>query len=574
MTFAQPHSLWWFLLVLPLLVSVVKGERRRAAGWTALGREGKPRRDGAIGWLAAVVCLVVALTQPRWGREEKVDAGLGHDVVLLVDVSRSMGARDAVPDRLGLAVESAASLVRALGQEAGSRAAVIAFAGQGRERCPLTTNLGAAVDVLRSLRPGQVQPGGTDLGAALTAGAEAFDDVLPAEGRTIVLFSDGEDHAESWKAAAARLHADGIIVHAVALGDADQGQAVPSGQGAKPLLYHGEPVVSKRNDAPLEAIAKETGGAFLRLGLASADLGSLYLTKIAPIARRQHVARQPPERIERYSWFVVAALTLGLGGTWPRARFASARWAIAVTALLVSAGAVPNGSTAEQAIMEGKAAYAAAQWSEALAAFERASALDPTDAVAAYDAAATLFRLERYADAYARYGQARKSADPALRTKIDFALGNTALALGEVAEAVRHYDACLASTARGATLDAVRGDAQLNLRYARSLPRQPDPQPDDDEKPTPNSRRKGENKDGEGQRTPSPDGEGAQPPGESRDGGPSGPRTGGAGGTGSPRGGTPQERLDAALGNIRAETERRRLPDEPTPGPEGDRKDW
>src|SRR5262249_46982723 len=151
------------------------------------------RPDGATGWLLAVVCLILALAQPRWGRGAGPPLPPGHDVVLLVDTSRSMGAEDAVPNRLGVATEAAGSLLSALGRQRGHRVAVGAFAGRGRQRCPLTENLGAVADVLARLTPGDVQPGGTDLGAGLEAALEAFDSQEHSEGKTIILFTDGED---------------------------------------------------------------------------------------------------------------------------------------------------------------------------------------------------------------------------------------------------------------------------------------------------------------------------------------------------------------------------------------------
>ena len=95
-----------------------------------------------------------------------------------------MGAEDATPNRLGLAVEIAESLVLRLARQPSDRSAVVAFAGRGVLRCPLTQNMGAVVDAMERLRPGDVQPGGTDLGAALDAAREAFNPDEPTEGRT------------------------------------------------------------------------------------------------------------------------------------------------------------------------------------------------------------------------------------------------------------------------------------------------------------------------------------------------------------------------------------------------------
>ena len=116
-----------------------------------------------------------------------------------------MGAEDAVPDRLGVAVAAARGLMEAIGRGGeGERVAVVAFAGRGVLRCPLTANLGAVTDRLLAARPGDVHPGGTDLAKALDASLDAFDDLDHTGGRTIVLFSDGEDHPGRWPAALTR----------------------------------------------------------------------------------------------------------------------------------------------------------------------------------------------------------------------------------------------------------------------------------------------------------------------------------------------------------------------------------
>ena len=90
----------------------------------------------------------------------------------------------------------------------------------------------------------------------------------------------------------------------------------------------------------------------------------------------------------------------------------------------------------------------------------------PHLAVPRYNAAATLFQLKQYAQALERYQEARLRAGPLLRTKIDYALGNTSLALGEIAAAIRAYDDCLASTASGEQVEQVRRDAAINRKFA------------------------------------------------------------------------------------------------------------
>jgi Ca-activated chloride channel family protein len=118
-------------------------------------------------------------------------------------------------------------------------------------------------------------------------------------------------------------------------------------------------------------------------------------------------------------------------------------------------------------VAQGEASYRARDFATALAAFERAIALDPQAAVPRYNAGAALFQLGRYREAGARYREARERADAALRTKIDYALGNVAAVEGEYGEAIAWYDSCLASSVAGATYAAVRRDARINRAYAQ-----------------------------------------------------------------------------------------------------------
>jgi Ca-activated chloride channel family protein len=526
--------------------------------------------------------LALALAQPRWGRVPEKELPPGHDVILAVDTSWSMAAEDAVPNRLGVAVEAAESLVSALGKSEESRAGVVAFAGRGVVRCPLTENLGAVVDALKSLQPGDVQPGGTDLAAALEAALEAFGEETRAEGRSVIVFSDGEDHVRAWSHLLPKLTAAGVVVHAVAIGDPDRGHPIPMAPEGEPLKYRGEPVATERVDTALDAIAQGTGGALIRLGLSAADLGDLYRSRIAPVARLRREAMRPTQRAERYGVFVFAALVVALAGSWPRRRrlWRSRIWhafGLALCAISLS-GAADSGSTItapRELIAKGMEAYRAQDFRTALAAFEQAIARAPHAAVPRYNAAAALFQLKQYEASLARYEESRSRAGAALRIKIDYALGNAALALGEFNAAIVHYDECVASRAQGAELDEVRRDAAINRQFAveqaRRAPQPPD-EPKGQKPPGAQSKTRGSDNPDGGEPPTEKKAEAPESPGAPAGGG--GP--GGAGGTGShaPRPGSPEARLAETLQNIR-EAKRRRLEDTPpTPPPTENRKNW
>jgi Ca-activated chloride channel homolog len=567
--FAHYERLVYLLLLLPFALRIWRGRRRRLADWLALGQGGRLPRYAGWSWLAAVACLFIALAQPRWGRTAEPSPP-GHDVVLVVDTSRSMAAEDATPNRLGRAVEEAENLVVALGRERGDRVAIVAFSGRGELRCPLTEHLGAARETLRELQPGDIEPGGTDLGAALTSALSAFDEESHTEGRTIVVFSDGEAHDDSWRDVMKRLETLKVIVHGVAIGDAAQGHEIPLDRNGKALKYHGETVLSRRTDAPLEEISRATGGLFLPLGLSRGDLGELYRTRIAPAERRKRQELPPTDRAERFPLFIAAALMFGLFGSWssPRTR------GLLGVFLLASLGAAPADQAAKDAVSHGRAAFDAAEYRAALVAFEEAIVLQPDSAIARYNAAATLYKLKRFDEAAERYQEARARASVGLRMKIDYALGNTALAQGSVVTAIHHYDDCIASKAAGASYDRVRGDALQNRIFAEQhRPRRPEDSGSDpgqgQPKPTPRSDRgpnDGDPKSGSDEDSPNPlGGPDAGKNAANRSRRPNGDQ---------PRdGNSPEERLASALETVR-DAERNRLPDRPSKPLDGDRKDW
>jgi Ca-activated chloride channel family protein len=490
-------------------------------------------------------------------------------VVLVVDTSRSMAAEDAVPSRLGAAVETAEGFVKALGRVAGHRAGVVAFEGRGAVRCPLTEDLGAVSEALRALRPGDVRPGGTDLGTALESALDLFDDQEPEGGWTIVLFSDGEDLAGHWERPLARLKGEGAVVHAVAVGDSERGHPIRLPNGGE-LTYQGRTVLSKRDDVILRALAEATGGVFLPLGLKTADLGPLYETRIAPRARRRREEVRPPERVERFGAFLAAGLTLAVVASWPSRRRATLAWGWLALAFL-AIGADGPATSPSAAVEVGERAYRAGDFQAALASFERAITSAPDNPIPRYDAAATLYRLRRPAEALARYQEARDRAGPALRTKIDYALGNTALALGDIRAALRHYDDCLASTVQGAAYNQIRSFARENRRFAEEQADRLPEEPDEGDKGGPGPTGSGTEPSGKAPAEPAADRN--EGPGPEAPSSPTGP--GGAGGTQAapPHDGTPEDRLAAALDDLKSSL-RRRLPDEPAAAPERDRRDW
>src|SRR6266702_3410386 len=164
---------------------------RRAAAWSeqtartarAAGRLG----SGTLGLAAGLAA--VALAGPRWGEEKIVTETRGLNLVIAVDISRSMLAEDAAGSRLARALREARRLVQDLD---GDRLGLVAFAGTSYILSPLSVDGPAITLYLDALDPDMASEGGTALAPALAQGADLLRASPEVADRVLVVFSDGE----------------------------------------------------------------------------------------------------------------------------------------------------------------------------------------------------------------------------------------------------------------------------------------------------------------------------------------------------------------------------------------------
>ena len=273
---------------------------------------------------AAAVC---ALLQPRWGVVDGESvAPRGVDVVLCVDVSRSMLARDVAPSRL----EAARAAIReTLERVRGDRFGLVAFAGTARLIVPLTHDVATLAELCRDLDPGLIRRGGTDLGAALDRARQTLTDgrSVGSGHRAIVLVTDGEDHGSAGLRAAQRCAEEGIAVHCVGYGSVlgskiALGGSDPGDRSESFLVDRGgRDVLSRLDEQSLRAIAQASAtGTYL--GAASsggADRGpirTLYEARIVPVGRQLAAATDRDEREERFQWPLLVACLSWLCELW------------------------------------------------------------------------------------------------------------------------------------------------------------------------------------------------------------------------------------------------------------------
>jgi Ca-activated chloride channel family protein len=192
---------------------------RRAALWSqeTVRQAVAAGRLGPTALAVAAFLGVVALAGPRWGEERIIAETRGLSVVVAVDISRSMLAEDATPNRLRRAVREARRLIQDLD---GDRVGLIAFAGSSYILSPLSIDGSALTLYLDALDPDIASQGGTGLAPALRQGAELLRASSELADRVLVVFTDGEAHDSlpPITAQAQSLKAEGIRLILVAEG--------------------------------------------------------------------------------------------------------------------------------------------------------------------------------------------------------------------------------------------------------------------------------------------------------------------------------------------------------------------
>lgn len=327
MRFAHPDAFWLLLPVLALAWMLWRGERSRArrlalladaALLPALLPDVSPARRAwrAVLHVVAAVLLVVTLARPQAGTKVELHKSRGVNVVMALDVSRSMLARDVRPDRLRRAQAELGDLMESL---RGNRVGLVAFAGVAYAPCPLTTDIGAAKMFLRSLNPDAVPQGGTAIARAVATARALFGAESKAKGegaqdgggaRVLVLVTDGEDHEGDLEAEAKALKDEGITLFAVGVGST-LGEPIPMGDGSGPTQYlkdaNGQTVLSRLNEAALQKLAENAGGTYVTGQDGTLGLDSVRLA-VASLSKSELESRFVVTYAERFQWVLAPAM--------------------------------------------------------------------------------------------------------------------------------------------------------------------------------------------------------------------------------------------------------------------------
>jgi Ca-activated chloride channel homolog len=317
--FADPVWLWLtagILVVYVLLLwrsAIMRRHHLEAfAGPSArvqmLGTHSRTRRIVKNSLIGLTLLLIgLALARPQWGVREEPIKRQGEDVVFVLDLSKSMLARDVQPSRLERAK---LAILDYLHRQQGGRVGLVVFSGSAFLRCPLTMDYAAFEESVVEASPDDLYTPGSDIARGIIAAKNAFEKT--DRRRVLVLITDGEDLEKTGIKAAEEFAKDGVVVFTLGVGtSAGAPINVPQQNGQLgPLLdAGGQPVVSRLDETTLRAIADATGGGYRRLeSINQAMSDVLRALQTSNVQSGTSALKQ--RGIDRYAWPLAVAILL------------------------------------------------------------------------------------------------------------------------------------------------------------------------------------------------------------------------------------------------------------------------
>lgn len=272
------------------------------------------RRQLRLGLLVASVSLLaLTLAGLRVGYEWRTNHRRGVDLMIVLDVSRSMMAPDADGSgKLPRLVRAKREIIDLLDVLQGDRVGLVAFAGEAFIQCPLTTDYSALEFLMRGLDDQSVPMQGTDIGKALRVALEGFESG-PGQTQAILIITDGEDHVGETDDAVTRAEELGIRIFAVGVGQST-GAPIPGERRGFHTDRSGNIVTSRLVESSLKHWARKTGGTYVRSVSGDADLEAIYLNGIRrSVEQRKFEAKREKRWFDRFQWLLLLAmLALGL----------------------------------------------------------------------------------------------------------------------------------------------------------------------------------------------------------------------------------------------------------------------
>jgi Ca-activated chloride channel family protein len=327
--FESPSHLWWLILAPVFLLLFFYFSRRwQTVSAKSFGNRVFPYLVQNFSFKKAffkVVCLSLALSlfvlswsRLQMGKGQNEVKSEGVEIMLLVDVSRSMLAEDVRPSRLEHAKKEIMRLLDMLG---GDKVGLIAFAGSSVLLSPLTVDKAALKMFVEGLSPESVETQGTEIGPALSEAKEALtrggaeSDEQSRVTKVVLVMSDGEDHEAGTEKIAQDMAKEGIRIFTMAFGT-EAGAKVPIRDQRNTLVEYlrdksNQEVVTKVKGDFLRAIASAGKGSFYHVTFGGDQMKSVK-EDLDRLEKSEFDTLMAASYEERYQWMLLLGLLFAL----------------------------------------------------------------------------------------------------------------------------------------------------------------------------------------------------------------------------------------------------------------------
>jgi tetratricopeptide (TPR) repeat protein len=428
--------------------------------------------------VAAFAILALALAGPRTPNGATNVNRSGIDVMIALDVSKSMLAQDIKPDRIGRARQLISKLIDKLSDD---RIGIVVFAGKAYLQMPLTTDHAAAKMYLSSATPDVVPTQGTVIGEALKMCYAAFN-TKEKKYRSVILISDGEDHDENAIKIAKSMADEGVMINTVGVGSPEGSTIMDAATGELKKDQQGNLVITKLNEAELKTIAATGNGLYQTLSSADEVANSIE-GQLKTLGTRSITENSSMMYRYFFQWLLVVAMLLLIVELFvsekkkalkeKKIKAVSPTVATAVL-LLMFIPLLSFSQTKEKLIKKGNDAYDEKKYQEAAESYLKATAKDPANEKAFYNLGNALYKDKKAEESLSAYDAAILHSKNAIDKSAAW------YNKGVVLQNDKKGAECIEAYKNALKLNPADEDARLNLQKA--LMQQKQEQQKEDEK--------------------------------------------------------------------------------------------
>lgn len=258
--------------------------------------------------LIGMLFLWFALLRPQWNKKEETVMQEGRDLMIALDVSRSMLATDVIPNRLELTKKKIHDLVNKLSCD---RVGLILFSGTAVVQCPLTNDYSAFFMFLDQVNVETISSGSTAIEGALQKALMLFKQGASRKNKLLLLFTDGEDFSTSLASVRRAIKQDKVILFTLGVGT-QEGSPIPLFDQKGKQIGHqknnkGSVVISRLNSTLLQDLARETGGHYLQLNSQDdSDIATL-VSQVSGFEKEKFDDKKMSQFEDQYPYFLMVS---------------------------------------------------------------------------------------------------------------------------------------------------------------------------------------------------------------------------------------------------------------------------